>query len=98
MQLRARLQILAAAVLWSTGGAAIKLTGLSGWQVAAGRSLFAAAFILIAFPAARARPDRRVLLAAAAYAATVVLFAVANKLTTSANAIFIQDIAPLWVV
>jgi drug/metabolite transporter (DMT)-like permease len=98
MQVRARLQILAAAVLWSTSGAAIKLTGLSGWQVAGGRSLCAAAFILVAFRSARARPDRRVLLAGAAYAATVVLFAVANKLTTSASAIFVQDIAPLWVV
>jgi DME family drug/metabolite transporter len=96
--LRARLEILAAAVLWSTGGAAIKLTGLSGWQVAAGRSAVAAAFVFVAFRAARAWPSPRVLLVSAAYAATVVLFAVANKLTTSANAIFIQDSAPLWVV
>jgi DME family drug/metabolite transporter len=96
--LRARLQILAAAVLWSTGGAAMKLTGLSGWQVAAGRSAVAAAFLFTAFRAARVRPDRRTLLAAIAYAATVVLFSVANKLTTAANAIFIQDTAPLWVV
>ena len=96
--LRARLQILAAAVLWSTGGAAMKLTGLSGWQVAAGRSALAAAFLFVAFRAARVRPGRRVLLAAVAYAATVVLFSLANKLTTSANAIFIQDTAPLWVV
>ncbi len=96
--LRARLQIVGAAVLWSTGGAAMKLTGLSGWQLAGGRSLLAAAFILLAFPAARAMPDRRVLAAAVAYAGTVVLFAVANRLTTAANAIFIQDVAPLWVV
>jgi drug/metabolite transporter (DMT)-like permease len=96
--LRSRLEILAAAVLWSTGGAAIKLTGLSGWQVGAGRSAFAAAFIFLAFRSARVRPAPRLLLAAGAYAATVLLFAVANKLTTSANAIFIQDSAPLWVV
>jgi drug/metabolite transporter (DMT)-like permease len=50
------------------------------------------------FGAARVRPDRPILLAGIAYAATVVLFSVANKLTTSANAIFIQDTAPLWVV
>lgn len=96
--LRARLEILAAAVLWSTGGAAMKLTGLSGWQVASGRSAFAAAFLFLCFRAARTRPTRPVLLAAMAYAGTVVLFSVANKLTTSANAIFIQDTAPLWVV
>ena len=33
-----------------------------------------------------------------AYAGTVVLFALATKLTTAANAIFIQDMAPLWVL
>jgi DME family drug/metabolite transporter len=96
--LRARLEILAAAVLWSTGGAAIKLTGLSGWQVGAGRSAIAAAFIFAAFRTARVRPSPRMWFAAAAYAGTVILFSVANKLTTSANAIFIQDTAPVWVV
>jgi drug/metabolite transporter (DMT)-like permease len=34
---------------------------------------------------------------AAAYAATLLLFVLANKLTTSANAIFLQATAPLWV-
>ena len=96
--LRARLEILAAAVLWSTGGAAMKLTKLSGWQIGAGRSLVAAAFLFVAFRGARARPTPRLLAAAATYAGTVVLFSLANKLTTSANAIFIQDTAPLWVV
>jgi drug/metabolite transporter (DMT)-like permease len=96
--LKARLEILAAAVLWSTAGAAMKLTGLSGWQVGCGRSAFAAAFVFLAFRAARTRPDRKILLASLAYAGTVLLFSVANKLTTAANAIFIQDTAPLWVV
>ena len=35
---RARLQVLAAALLFSTGGVAIKACGLTGWQVAAFRS------------------------------------------------------------
>jgi drug/metabolite transporter (DMT)-like permease len=96
--LRARLDILAAAVLWSTGGAAMKLTRLSGWQIGAGRSLVAAGFLFVAFRAARVRPSLGLLAAAISYAGTVVLFSLANKLTTSANAIFIQDAAPLWVV
>jgi drug/metabolite transporter (DMT)-like permease len=33
-----------------------------------------------------------------AYAGTVVLFVLGTKLTTAANAIFIQDTAPLWVL
>jgi drug/metabolite transporter, DME family len=35
---------------------------------------------------------------AGAYAATLVLFVVANRLTTSANAIFLQSAAPLYVL
>ena len=36
--LRSRFLLLAAAVLWSTAGAAIKSCGLDGWQIAGGRS------------------------------------------------------------
>jgi len=97
-RLRHRLEILAAAVLWSTAGAAIKRCGLTGWQIAGGRSLVAALFLFLAVPGSRRRPTRAVLLTALAYAFTVVLFVNATKLTTAANAIFIQDTAPLWVL
>jgi len=93
-----RLQILLAAVLWSTAGAAIKSCGLDGWQIASGRSLVAGLFLLLLVPEARRRPSRRTWLVAVAYAFTVVLFVLATKLTTAANAIFIQDTAPLWVL
>ena len=96
--LGSRLQILAAAVLWSTGGAAIKLCQLGGWQIAGGRSLEAFGFMMLAVPAARVRPSARTLLVGLAYAGTVVQFVLATKLTTAANAIFIQDAAPLWVL
>ncbi len=95
---RSRLLLLAAAALWSTAGAAMKLCGLDGMQIAGGRSLVSGLFLLAVLPEARRRPGRRVALAVVAYAATVILFAVANKLTTAANAIFIQDSAPLWVL
>ena len=96
--LRSRLLLLAAAVLWSTAGAAIKSCGLDAVQIAGARSLVAGAFLLVVVRDARVRPDRKVLLVGAAYAVTVVLFVVATKLTTAANAIFIQDTAPLWVL
>ena len=96
--LRSRLYILAAAVLWSTAGAAVKLSSLSAWQIASGRSLIAALVLALAIPSGRRLPSRRGLLAAVAYAATVVSFIIANKLTTSANAIFLQDTAPLYVL
>ncbi|HSP81652.1 MAG TPA: EamA family transporter [Myxococcaceae bacterium] len=96
--LRSRLYLLAAAVLWSTAGAAVKLSTLSAWQLASGRSLVAALVLALAFPAGRRLPSRRGLGVSVAYAATVVLFILANKLTTSANAIFLQDTAPLYVL
>ncbi len=96
--LRSRLLLLAAALLWSTAGAAIKSCGLDAWQIAGGRSLVAAIFLVLAVRDARARPSLRVALVAAVYSVTVILFVVATKLTTAANAIFIQDTAPLWVL
>jgi drug/metabolite transporter (DMT)-like permease len=90
--------VLAAAVLFSTGGAAIKATALGAWQVAGLRSAFAAAFLWFALPAARRRPTFAALAVAAAYAATLILFVAGNKLTTAANTIFLQSTAPLWVL
>jgi len=90
--------ILAAATLWSTAGAAIKLCELSGWQINFGRSAVAALFLAAFIPGARRRLDRSLAWVAVAYAFTVLLFVLANKATTSANAIFLQDTAPLWVL
>lgn len=96
--LRSRLLILTAAVLWSTAGAAIKSSGLDAWQIAGGRSLVAGLLLLAVVREARVLPTLRVLVVSVAYAVTVILFVLATKLTTAANAIFIQDTAPLWVL
>ncbi|XXX78302.1 DMT family transporter [Sorangium sp. So ce134] len=98
MMVRSRLLILAAALLWSTGGAAIKLSSLNAWQVACGRSLIAALVLGLAMPGARRMPSWRSFGAAAAYAVTMVLFVQSTKLTTAANAIFLQSTAPLYVL
>ena len=89
-----RLQLLATAVLFSTGGAAIKASALSTWQVASFRSGIAALVLLVALPSARRFWTRRSLLVGLAYAATTILYVAANKLTTAANAIFLQSTAP----
>jgi DME family drug/metabolite transporter len=96
--MQSRFLILLAAILWSTAGVVMKLCDLSGWQIAGGRSLVAGCFLFLAVRDARRAPNAAVLATAVAYAATVTLFAVANKLTTAANAIFIQSTAPLWVL
>jgi drug/metabolite transporter (DMT)-like permease len=89
---------MAAAVLFSTGGAAIKATALQGWQVASFRSGVAALALLLLLPAARRRPRAGELLVAVSYAATLVLFVLSTKWTTAASAIFLQSTAPLYVV
>ncbi|MDP9347777.1 MAG: EamA family transporter [Gemmatimonadota bacterium] len=93
-----RLQLLAAAALFSTGGAAIKATTLSAWQVASFRSGIAALAVLLLVPAARRGWSWRVWLVGVPYAATMVLFVGATKLTTAANAIFLQSTAPVYVL
>ncbi len=94
----ARLQVACAALLFSTGGAAIKLAELSSWQIAGLRSAVAAAVLWLALPAWRSVFDRRVLAVACAYGATLVLFVTANTLTTAAAAIFLQSSAALYVL
>jgi DME family drug/metabolite transporter len=93
-----RFYVLAAALLFSTGGAAIKATTLTSWQVACLRSLIAALVLLLLLPEARQLRSRRVWLASIAYASTLVLYVLANKLTTAANAIFLQATAPFYLL
>jgi DME family drug/metabolite transporter len=95
---RNRLLLVAAALLFSTGGAAIKAATLTSWQVAGFRSAVAALALLAGVPEARRGWSWRMLPVAAAYAATLVMFVLATRLTTAANAIFLQSTAPLYVL
>jgi DME family drug/metabolite transporter len=95
---RNRLLLVAAALLFSTGGAAIKAATLTSWQVASFRSAVAAVALLAAVPEARRGWSLRIVPVAAAYAATLVMFVLATRLTTAANAIFLQSTAPLYVL
>jgi drug/metabolite transporter, DME family len=92
------LLLVAAALLFSTGGAVIKAASLTGWQVASFRSGLAALVLVAVLPDARRRWNWRMLPVAAAYAATLILFVLANRLTTAANAIFLQATAPLYLL
>jgi len=93
-----RLKLVAAALLFSTGGAAIKAIPFTSWQVAALRSGIAAATLALFAPGTRRGWSWRTLVVGLAYAATLILFVLANKLTTSANAIFLQSTAPLYLL
>ena len=95
---RNRLLLIGAALLFSTGGAAIKAATLTGWQVASFRSGVAAVVLLAVLPEARRGWSWRLVPVGAAYAATLVLFVLATRLTTAANAIFLQSTAPLYLL
>jgi drug/metabolite transporter, DME family len=94
----ARLRLALAALLFSTGGAGIKAAAFTGWQIASFRSGIAAVVLWLVIPAARRGWTGRTVLVGVAYAATLVLFVLANRLTTSANTIFLQSTAPLYVL
>jgi drug/metabolite transporter, DME family len=95
---RARLLVVAAALLFATGGTAIKLSALTGWQIAGLRSAVAAGVLALCLPAWRPTFRPAELGVGLVYASTLVLFVTANTLTTAANAIFLQSTAPLYVL
>jgi drug/metabolite transporter (DMT)-like permease len=94
----ARLQLLGAAFLFSTGGAAIKAAALTGWQIASFRSGVAAVALWFMTPAARRGWTWQGALVGVAYAGCLTLFVLANRLTTAANTIFLQSTAPLYLL
>ena len=93
-----RLLLVTAALLFSTGGALIKAIALGPWAVASLRAGVAAVALVVLVPETRLRWTWRVWPVGAAYAAMLVLFVLANKLTTAANAIFLQSTAPLYLL
>lgn len=93
-----RLQILAAVLLFSTGGMAIKSCGFPDWQIAAFRCGIAAVVLVAVLPAARRFPGKSAWGVGIAYAATLNLYVLANKATTTTNAIFLQATAMIYIV
>lgn len=95
---RAAVLLAVTALLWSTGGLAIKLVPLSPMAVTGGRSLLAALLLGMLF---RGRLDFRptwpFVGAALGYAGLLVTNVVATRLTTAANAILLAYTAPVYV-
>jgi DME family drug/metabolite transporter len=92
------LLVLAAAIIWSTGGLFIKWNTLSGLELSFGRSLLAAITVAIFTRREGFGLNRVTALASVLYAALLLLFVLATKETTAANAIFLQYTAPLYVL
>jgi len=92
------LLVFIAAILWSTGGLFIKATNLSPLALSFGRSLLAAITIIIFTRREGFGINRISAVTSILYAALLILFVVATKLTTAANAIFLQYTAPVYVL
>jgi drug/metabolite transporter (DMT)-like permease len=91
--------VLGAALLWSTGGLFIKATPeLSAYELSFGRSLLAALTVAYFTRREGFRVNWVTVVAAVLYAALLLLFVMATKLTTAANAIFLQYTAPVYVL
>lgn len=92
------LGVMAAALLWSSGGIFIKLISLNAFQLACLRSVFAALVFVILFKKKLLEVNGLTFLNAVFYAGILILFVLATKMTTAANAIFLQYTAPIYVL
>jgi drug/metabolite transporter (DMT)-like permease len=90
--------VLIAAILWSTGGILIKLVNLHPLQITFFRAIFAASVFAIAFRKQAFIFNGMTFINGLFYAAILILFVMATKLTTAANAIFLQYTAPIYVL
>lgn len=93
-------QMMLTGIFWSLGGVLIKLVDWNPFAIACVRSLVAMSFLC----AVNKRLPRFSLknidsiLGGLLYTATMLLFVVATKLTTAANAIFLQYTSPLYLI
>ena len=91
------LLLLSTAVLWSLGGVLVKSIDLTPFTIAGSRSLIATVIMAVAMHRTIRRISWQTIPGAIAYSFTVFLFVVATKLTTAANAIFLQYTAPVYI-
>jgi drug/metabolite transporter (DMT)-like permease len=95
---KAILFVILAAILWSTGGLMIKIISWGPFAILGGRSIFSTIVLLLYVRRIPTRWTRWQILAAASHILTASLFIMATKLTTAANAIFLQYTAPVYIV
>lgn len=90
--------LLLAALGWSLAGVLFKLVDWPPVAAAGGRGLVSAVFLIaVSWGKLRFTWSPLQLGTAFVYTGCTVLFAIANKLTTAANAILLQYTAPVWI-
>src|SRR5436190_946124 len=91
------LLLLVTALCWSLGGVLIKSIDWPPMAIAGGRSAIAIPVILLCIRRPRLTFSLAQIGGALGYAAAVILFVFATRMTTAANAIFLQYTAPIYV-
>jgi len=97
LRLRAIAALVLTALLWSSSGVLIKLINWNPIAIAGARSAISTIVLLLYLRRPKFTWSASQLLAALFYALMMFAFVAANKLTTSANAIFLQYLAPVFV-
>jgi drug/metabolite transporter (DMT)-like permease len=96
-KLKATILLALTAVLWSTGGLLIKSVQWDPIAIAGMRSSIASLLLLAISGKPKFTWSRAQIGGAIAYMATVVLFVMATKMTSAANAILLQYTGPIYV-
>lgn len=89
--------VIIASAMWSTGGIFIKMVDWNPVAISGIRSLIAALVLLAYIKKPKITKSKPQIFGAISYALTVILFVIANKLTTAANVILLQYTAPIFV-
>jgi len=90
--------LIIAALMWSLGGLFIKLVDLNPMAITGIRSLGAAVVLLIYIKKPKLYWNRYFFSGVIAYSMMVILYVISIRLTTAANAIFLEFTAPIYVV
>ncbi len=95
---KAVLFLILAATLWSTGGVMIKAISWGPMAILGARSIFSTLLLLVYVRRFPIHWTRWKIAATIGHVLTASLFVTATKLTTAANAIFLQYTAPVYIV
>ncbi|MFN7119349.1 MAG: DMT family transporter [Saprospiraceae bacterium] len=92
------LAVILAAIVWSTGGLFIKLLPFEPMTILFYRSACAAILFSVIYQKKVLQLNGITLLVSILYALLMITFVISTKLTTAANAIFLQYTAPIYVL
>ena len=92
------LAVFTAALMWSTGGLLVKLVTFNAMQISFFRCAIAAIVFAVLFRKRLLLVNRLTFITAFFYASVLISYVIALKMTTAANAIFLQSTAPIYVL